>query len=50
MTYFGGRGVTLTLLTGICDKTRSSEVLDTDRVEYDRLYGADNTYWMLQNT
>jgi len=25
------------------------ELLDTDRKEYDRIYGADDTYWMLQN-
>ena len=25
-------------------------MLDTDRTAYDRLYGADNAYWMLQNT
>ena len=25
------------------------ELLNSDRVEYNRLYGADNTYWMLQD-
>lgn len=26
-----------------------NQLLNTDRVEYDRIYGADNAYWMLQN-
>lgn len=26
-----------------------NRLLNTDRVEYDRIYGADNAYWMLQN-
>ena len=28
---------------------RVQELLDTDRAEYDRIYGADSAYWMLQN-
>lgn len=31
-------------------KPEVQKLLDTDRVEYDRLYGASDTYWMLQNT
>lgn len=30
-------------------KREIAEVLNTDRERYDREYGADNTYWMLQN-
>lgn len=51
MTYFGVEGVTYDLVDGAyVIKPEVQKVLDTDRVEYDRLYGADNTYWMLQNT
>lgn len=30
-------------------KEEVNRLLNTDRVEYDRIYGADNAYWMLQN-
>ena len=30
-------------------KEEVKEVLNSDRAEYDRLYGADDTYWMLQD-
>lgn len=30
-------------------KEEVKDLLNTDRDEYDRIYGADDTYWMLQN-
>ncbi|MBO5303330.1 MAG: extracellular solute-binding protein [Lachnospiraceae bacterium] len=30
-------------------KSEVKELLDTDRIAYDTLYGADNAYWMLQD-
>ena len=30
-------------------KEEVKELLNSDRAEYDRIYGADDTYWMLQN-
>ncbi|MDF2842606.1 MAG: putative secreted protein [Herbinix sp.] len=30
-------------------KPEVEELLNADRNEYDRLYGADDAYWMLQN-
>ncbi|MCL2059151.1 MAG: extracellular solute-binding protein [Oscillospiraceae bacterium] len=30
-------------------RTEVLDMLNTDRMEYNRLYGADNTYWMLQD-
>ena len=30
-------------------KPEVKELLDTDRTEFDKLYGADSCYWMFQN-
>lgn len=38
--YVGGKPVI---------KEEVNELLNTDRAEYNRIYGADNAYWMLQN-
>lgn len=49
--YFGVEGITYDIVDGeYVLKPEVQELLDTDRVRFDRLYGADNTYWMLQNT
>lgn len=51
ITYFGVEGVMYDIIDGeYVIKPEVREVLDSDRVLYDRLYGADDTYWMLQNT
>lgn len=51
MIYYGVEGVTYDLVDGeYVIKPEVQKVLDTNRVTYDRLYGADNTYWMLQNS
>lgn len=51
MIYYGVEGVTYDLVDGeYVVKPEVQKLLDTDRVEYDRLYGASDTYWMLQNT
>ena len=50
MIYLGVEGVTYDMVDGkpvIREDVR--KLLNTDRVEYDRLYGADDCYWMLQN-
>ncbi len=50
MVYLGVEGVTYDMVNGrpvIREDVR--KLLNTDRVEYDRLYGADDCYWMLQN-
>ena len=50
MMYFGVEGVTYDVIDGKCVVREEVKALaDTDRVAYDQLYGADNTYWMLQN-
>ncbi len=48
--YLGVEGVTYDMINGkpvIREEIR--KLLNTDRQEYDRLYGADDCYWMLQN-
>lgn len=50
MIYLGVEGVTYEMVDGkpvVYDEVQ--ELLDTDRAEYDRIYGADSAYWMLQN-
>lgn len=50
LTYLGVEGVTYDTLNGkpvIRDEVK--KILETDRKEYNRKYGADNTYWMLQD-
>lgn len=51
MIYYGVEGVTYDLVDGAyVVKPEVQRLPDTDRVEYDRLYGASDTYWMFQNT
>lgn len=51
ITYFGVEGVTYDVIDGNCVlKPEVKELLNSDRIRYDMLYGADNAYWMLQNT
>lgn len=50
VTYLGVEGVTYDMVDGnpvLKDDVR--KLLDTDRETYDRIYGADDAYWMLQN-
>lgn len=50
LVYLGVEGETYDLVEGepvIRKKVR--DLLDTDREEYDRIYGADDAYWMLQD-
>lgn len=50
LTYLGVEGVTFDMVDGqavLRDDVK--ELLYSDRLEYDRLYGADNAYWMMQN-
>lgn len=50
LTYLGVEGVTYDMVDGEpVIKEEVQELLSTDRKSYDELYGADNTYWMLQN-
>lgn len=50
ITYLGVEGVTYDLVDGeAVMKDEVKELLQTNRLSYDSLYGADNTYWMLQN-
>jgi len=51
LTYCGVEGVTYDTGTdgGPVFKPEVLELLNSDRVEYNSIYGADNTYWMLQD-
>lgn len=50
VTYLGVEGVTYDMVDGRpVLKEAVKELLDKDREAYDRLYGADNAYWMLQD-
>lgn len=50
LTFLGVEGVTYDMVDGRpVIRPEVQALLYSDRVEYDRLYGADNTYWMLQN-
>lgn len=50
LVYLGVEGETYDLLEGKpVIKEEVKNLLDTDRVVYDRLYGADDAYWMLQD-
>lgn len=50
LTYLGKEGVTYDMVDGYpVLKEEVRTLLQTDRSTYDRLYGADNTYWMLQD-
>ena len=50
LTYLGVEGVTYDIKDGkpvLRDNIK--QILDTDRAAYDREYGADDAYWMLQD-
>ena len=48
--YLGVEGETFDYVDGkAVVKEEVKAVLNSDRAEYDRLYGADDTYWMLQD-
>ena len=50
LTTLGVEGVTYDWIDGqavLREEVR--ELLNSDRAEYDRLYGADNAYWMMQD-
>jgi putative aldouronate transport system substrate-binding protein len=50
LTFLGIEGETYEMVNGLpVMKADVKELLFTDRVKYDAVYGADNTYWMLQN-
>ena len=50
LTYLGVEGVTYDVVDGnIVMKEEVEKLLNSDRKSYDALYGADNTYWMLQD-
>ena len=51
LTYLGVEGETYDVIEGrpvVREEVR--ELLSTNRREYDKKYGADNAYWMLQNS
>lgn len=48
--FLGVEGETYDEVDGVpVVKKGVKQILDTDRVTYDKLYGADDTYWMLQD-
>lgn len=50
LTYLGVEGVTYDMVDGRpVMKKEVKDLLNTDRVAYDRMYGAQNAYWMFQN-
>ncbi len=50
MIYLGVEGETYDMVDGKpVIRPEVSELLNTDRAQYDREYGADDSYWMLQN-
>lgn len=50
LTYLGVEGETYDEKDGkIVIKDEVRELLERDRAEYDRFYGADNAYWMFQD-
>lgn len=51
VTSLGVEGVTYDVIDGnYVVKDEVQQILNTDRAQYDAIYGADFTYWMLQNT
>lgn len=49
-TYLGVEGETYDVIDGVpVVKEEVSDLLKKDRISYDAQYGADNTYWMMQN-
>lgn len=50
ITYLGVEGVTYDMVDGNpVVKDEIKELLDTNRESYDKIYGADDAYWMLQD-
>lgn len=50
LVYLGVEGVTYDVIDGqIVLKDEVKQILNTNRTEYDALYGADDAYWMLQD-
>lgn len=50
ITYLGVEGETYDKMDGIAViKPEVKKLINSNRSEYDRLYGADNTYWMFQD-
>lgn len=50
LIYLGVEGETYDMVGGVpVMKDEVKEILSTDRETYDAIYGADDTYWMLQN-
>lgn len=50
MTYLGVEGITYDMVDGKpVVKKEVQDLLARNREEYDRLYGADDAYWMFQN-
>ena len=50
LTYLGVEGVTFDYVDGKpVIKDDVEKLLQTDREQYDAIYGADDTYWMFQN-
>lgn len=50
ITYLGVEGVTYDMVDGkAVMKEKVAKLINTDREKYDQIYGADNTYWMLQD-
>ena len=48
--YLGVEGITYDMVDGVpVLKEDVKELLDTDRETYDKIYGADDAYWMLQD-
>ncbi len=48
--YLGVEGQTFDYVDGVpIIREEVKELLNTNRAEYDRLFGADDTYWMLQD-
>ena len=50
VTYLGVEGITYDTVDGKPVLKKSvKELLNSDRRRYNEIYGADDTYWMLQN-
>ncbi len=50
LTYLGVEGVTYDMVDGKpVVRPEVEQLLNTNREEYDRIYGADDAYWMLQD-
>ena len=50
LTYLGVEGITYDMVDGKpVVRPEVEQLLNTNREEYDRIYGADDAYWMLQD-